>query len=88
MKNSILLLGTLITFIVGSTLLVSCGSDKHHAEDSTEQELGTSQDENLAATYACSMHPEITGKDGDKCSKCNMNLTLAEASEEVEEQEQ
>ena len=25
--------------------------------------------------YACSMHPEVTGKQGDKCSKCGMNLT-------------
>ena len=27
------------------------------------------------STYACSMHPEITGIKGDKCSKCGMNLT-------------
>jgi hypothetical protein len=26
--------------------------------------------------YACSMHPEITGKEGDKCSKCGMKLEL------------
>lgn len=25
--------------------------------------------------YACSMHPEITGKKGDTCSKCGMELT-------------
>ena len=25
--------------------------------------------------YACPMHPEITGKKGDKCSKCGMELT-------------
>lgn len=24
--------------------------------------------------YACPMHPEITGKSGDKCSKCGMDL--------------
>ena len=24
--------------------------------------------------YACPMHPEITGKEGDKCSKCGMAL--------------
>jgi len=27
------------------------------------------------STYACSMHPEITGIKGDKCSKCGMDLT-------------
>jgi hypothetical protein len=25
--------------------------------------------------YACSMHPEVTGKKGDKCTKCGMKLT-------------
>lgn len=25
--------------------------------------------------YACSMHPEVTGKKGDKCSKCGMELS-------------
>ena len=24
--------------------------------------------------YACPMHPTITGKEGDKCSKCGMDL--------------
>ena len=27
-------------------------------------------------TYACPMHPEITGKKGDACSKCGMKLEL------------
>jgi hypothetical protein len=27
-----------------------------------------------ARTYSCPMHPEITGKEGDKCSKCGMAL--------------
>ncbi len=26
-------------------------------------------------TYACPMHPEITGIKGDKCSNCGMDLT-------------
>ena len=24
--------------------------------------------------FACPMHPEITGKEGDKCQKCSMAL--------------
>lgn len=24
--------------------------------------------------FACPMHPEVTGKEGDKCSKCGMAL--------------
>lgn len=27
------------------------------------------------ASYACPMHPEITGVQGDKCSMCGMDLT-------------
>ncbi len=26
--------------------------------------------------YACSMHPEVTGKKDEKCSKCGMKLTV------------
>jgi hypothetical protein len=25
--------------------------------------------------YACPMHPEVTGKQGEECSKCGMELT-------------
>jgi hypothetical protein len=44
--------------------LTSCNNpDKHnHAEGDHEH------------IYACPMHPEITGKEGDKCSKCGMEL--------------
>ena len=27
-----------------------------------------------SAVFACTMHPEVTGKKGDKCSKCKMAL--------------
>jgi hypothetical protein len=34
---------------------------------------------NVAATnYSCPMHPEVTGKAGDKCPKCKMDLTQTE----------
>jgi hypothetical protein len=29
-----------------------------------------------AALYACPMHPEVTGKKGEKCPKCQMELTV------------
>ncbi len=31
------------------------------------------------AVYICPMHPEITGKTGDKCSKCGMDLEVTAA---------
>ena len=27
------------------------------------------------AAFSCPMHPEVTGKEGDRCPKCNMFLT-------------
>ncbi len=36
-----------------------------------------------AATFACPMHPEITGKEGDKCSKCNMDLKPVASNDAV-----
>lgn len=40
------------------------GADKNQAKASADPN----------ATYACPMHPEVTGKAGDKCSKCGMAL--------------
>ena len=33
-------------------------------------------------THACPMHPEVKGIDGDKCSKCNMDLKAVEDSDD------
>ena len=35
--------------------------------------------ESMAAVFACPMHPEITGKEGEKCSKCGMDLVASSA---------
>lgn len=45
---------------------VSCSSSNTNKESSTE----------VSEVYACPMHPEVTGKKGDKCTKCGMNLEL------------
>jgi hypothetical protein len=34
-----------------------------------------------AVAFACSMHPEVTGKEGDKCSKCGMALVSVKKAE-------
>lgn len=34
-----------------------------------------------AIAFVCSMHPEITGKEGDKCSKCGMALVSNKKAE-------
>ena len=36
-----------------------------------------------SAVYACSMHPNMTGKKGDKCPTCGMALVAKKAKKEV-----
>lgn len=88
MKNSIALLAFLFVALFATALVTaSCSgkkadqmeeSEHQHAEgDSTSQHEDMPMDSTQMA-YACPMHPEITGKEGDKCSKCGMKLELVE----------
>ena len=64
MKNLIL------SAIAMAFVLVSCNQkNKEAATTNSETTESTSQ------LYACPMHPEVTGKKGEKCSKCGMELT-------------
>ena len=93
MKTTLLTIGTIIAFTAGTTLFTACGSGNQQEEESTEQhdidgssDSDSSDSESTEAvaetTHACPMHPEVTGLEGDSCSKCGMDLTLAEASDE------
>ncbi len=65
MKNLILAIATTTT-----VLFSACNSNPKNNSTSTEVQSTTDE-----ALYACPMHPEVTGKKGDKCSKCGMDLT-------------
>ncbi|MFV5698344.1 DUF3347 domain-containing protein [Flavobacterium sp. ZT3R17] len=65
MKNIIL------SSIACAFLFTACNQKNKQAE-ATNTETAKSSSE----LYACSMHPEITGKKGEACSKCGMELTL------------
>lgn len=76
----------------GSYTLTSCGS-KSHEEGAHDHEASDSVDEidktehtedGEEMAYACPMHPEEKGKEGDKCSKCKMDLEKIAAAEEHE----
>jgi Cu2+-exporting ATPase len=69
MKNLILAMATTTFF------LASCGNGSQSKTTSTEV-----QNSNEEVLYACPMHPEVTGKKGEKCSKCGMDLTEQKAS--------
>ena len=43
--------------------------------DSTMMNDKTKKMESHEKMYACPMHPEVQGKQNDKCSKCGMKLT-------------
>jgi glutamine amidotransferase PdxT len=65
MKNLIL------SAIMMAFIFTSCDSQTGKTETSTSEHDAVLQQN----THACSMHPEITGVKGDKCSKCDMELT-------------
>lgn len=65
MKNII------ISAITIAFVMVSC--NQKNKEGVTTDSAKT---ESTSQLYACSMHPEITGKKGEKCSKCGMELTV------------
>lgn len=70
MKNS--LFSILLAFALATTLsfaLTSCGGQK--------------TEEVAEAVYACPMHPEETGKEGDTCSKCGMALEKLETETDM-----
>jgi hypothetical protein len=64
MKNIILSILTL------TLVLVSCNKKSKETETTKSEKTDTA-----LQLYACPMHPEVTGKKGDACSKCGMELT-------------
>jgi len=89
MKTSIITLGTIIAFIASSTFLTSCGSgDKNNSESTEHHDMDSHDHGDMASVeFSCPMHPEITGKEGDKCSKCGMFLTKSSGEVEGESEE-
>ena len=64
MKNIIL------CSIAFAFFLTACNQKNKESETSN---LETTK--SYSQLYACSMHPEVTGKKGEPCSKCGMELT-------------
>ena len=84
MKKLSLTTLTLLIFIAGTVLFTSCGNNKKaEGQEQTEQDAddtdGKDADKNMA--YVCPMHPEVTGTEGDTCSKCNMKLEAVKSTD-------
>ena len=71
MKKTILSLGMSMLLFFAGTSMMSC----EKKQKSEEQAPVSEEQADETAAYACPMHPEITGKKGDACSKCGMDLT-------------
>lgn len=50
--------------------------EEHSEMDHDKMNMNDDKDngQTAEATYACPMHPDVTGKEGDKCPKCGMAL--------------
>lgn len=72
MTKSIKILSSAGVVII-SLLFITCNNSQQKSSDNGTNQEGADQN-----VYACPMHPEITGKPGDKCSKCGMELQKKE----------
>ncbi|MGV9004325.1 DUF3347 domain-containing protein [Flavobacterium sp.] len=60
-----------LTTVLMISILTSCNQKNKETEVQTT-ENSTSANE----LFSCSMHPEVTGKKGDQCPKCGMELNV------------
>lgn len=61
-----------ICIAISGIFLSSCGNSQNKSSEH-QQSVNT---ENI---YTCPMHPEVKGKQGEKCSKCGMDLALVQS---------
>lgn len=75
MKKSYLFSTVLVALLFGSSVIMTnCSGGKAETQEQTTEEVPAESADMAEAKYACPMHPEVTGKKGDVCSKCNMAL--------------
>ena len=86
MKKSVLTIAILTSgLFISSVLLTGCGNKKEQTteEDQHMKSDTTKKNDEMEMAYACSMHPEVTGKEGDTCSKCGMKLELVKNADTI-----
>lgn len=90
-KSSVPFIFLIIGFFLATALVTSCGNksaeqaagEHHHAEGDTATHHDGMPMNSVQTVYACPMHPEVTGKEGDECSKCGMKLELVKSDDNV-----
>ncbi|WP_409416599.1 heavy metal-binding domain-containing protein [Flavobacterium sp. PS2] len=73
-KLKILLLGT------ASIAMLSACNNTGKKQNTSDMDIH--QHANEVTNYVCPMHPEVTGKKGEKCSKCGMELEPSAAKKD------
>ena len=83
MKKSLVTIAVLIAgFLAWTVLVTGCNSKKTEQQEQKEEgHENLDEMDSTATVYACPMHPEVTGKEGDKCSKCGMKLEGVKATD-------
>ncbi len=76
MKKSVATLTFILGALTCSIIVTGCNSK---AKQQQTEEHDAMKKDSTQIVYACSMHPEVTGKEGDKCSKCGMDLEAVKA---------
>lgn len=66
-------------FIIFAIVIAFTACNNKQAKETSDNTVEQSDQ-----LYACPMHPEVTGKKGEKCSKCGMELTEPVKSEAVQ----
>lgn len=54
---------------------ISCKDNKPNSQKEVRTEKVQEHNQTDEQRYSCPMHPEVTGKQGDNCPKCGMELT-------------
>jgi len=83
MRRKLITFGIAAAFLIGASFITACGSSENHEQHKhmdgdNHEHMDEDENQTAAATYACPMHPEVTGEKGDKCSKCGMALEKVE----------
>jgi hypothetical protein len=75
MKSS-LQISILIATVCSSIFFAACNnnSTEKNTRSITDSTAKATTHDGAVHTYACPMHPEVTGKEGDDCPKCGMKL--------------
>lgn len=68
--------------VCGMDYVVNPEHEMHQMDSEEMHNQGNT--EMTSMIYACPMHPEITGQQGDTCSVCGMNLEMVQTEEHME----